>query len=138
MAFKKGNNPWNKGLTHKKDKRIPIKSKHPRWKGGRRMSNGYFLIKVPNHPNCKIDGYIYEHRLVMEKMIGRYLKQKEVVHHKNGNGLDNRPINLKLYSGSGKHIIKEHAKRNNLGRFIPQSRLLNIYIYINNINIGGN
>ena len=34
-----------------------------------------------NHPYCTKRGTILEHRLEVEKVIGRYLTPKEVVHH---------------------------------------------------------
>jgi len=51
------------------------------------------------------DGYRYEHRAVMEKLLGRRLVRSEVVHHKNGDKLDNRPENLELLGHS------EHCAR---------------------------
>lgn len=38
----------------------------------------------------------YEHQLVLEGKLRRRLRKGEVVHHKNGNGRDNRPSNLQL------------------------------------------
>ena len=74
------------------------------WKGGRIKANGYIKILQPNHPFCDDRGYVMEHRLVMEKHLGRFLHPKEQVHHLNGIRDDNRIENLKLLSGRGEHM----------------------------------
>jgi len=70
------------------------------WKGGRVVTkHGYVLAYCKGHPAATKAGvYVHEHRLVMEKMIGRYLVKGENVHHKNGNRSDNRPENLELWN----------------------------------------
>lgn len=86
---------------------------HYRWKGGRKiLKGGYIGIYISNKQS-----YVPEHRLVMEKHIGRKLKRKEIVHHINHNKQDNRIENLKLYESSGKHISENHINQNRFGRF---------------------
>lgn len=70
------------------------------YKGGRRKCRGYVLLLATDHPSPrKVGGrYMFEHRLVMEKMLGRYLMPHEEVHHKNGVRDDNRPENLELWA----------------------------------------
>jgi len=71
------------------------------WKGGRlKSTEGYIKIYLPEHPHGDIKGYILEHRVIMEKHIGRYLSPSEQVHHRNGIKNDNRIENLKLFSGN--------------------------------------
>ena len=78
--------------------------KNPSWKGGRwKISLGYVVVHSPNHLFKNADGYVYEHRLVVEKCIGRYLKPSEDVHHINGIRDDNRPENLMGFSGRSSH-----------------------------------
>jgi HNH endonuclease len=68
---------------------------HSCWKGGRIIdSNGYVKIWKPEHPYCQSDGYVFEHRLVLEEKLGRYLTEEEQTHHINHNRKDNRPENL--------------------------------------------
>ncbi len=68
------------------------------WKGGKiKDKDKYIRIHKPKHPFANSLGYIAEHRLVMEKILGRYLKKGEGVHHKNGKRHDNRPENLVLF-----------------------------------------
>ncbi len=78
------------------------------WKGGRKIDkDGYVLVHKPDHPNCNSSGYVREHRLVMEIVLGRYLLPTEVVHHKQ-EGLagkqNNDPSNLYLYETNAEHL----------------------------------
>lgn len=68
------------------------------WKGGRsRHKAGYIVIRVPEHPRAVKTAYVFEHILVMEDLLGRYLRPEETVHHRNGVKDDNRPENLELW-----------------------------------------
>ncbi len=79
---------------------------HPMWKGGKikKGGAGYIGIWKPDHERADHQGYVYEHTLVMEKMIGRLpVKGKESVHHINLEKTDNEPENLYLCD-YGTHI----------------------------------
>lgn len=65
---------------------------------------GYILVYAPDHPCKDRCGYVLEHRLVMEKHLGRYLNPNEIVHHINEDKTDNRIENLMLLDRA------EHAK----------------------------
>ena len=101
---------WNKGtkgicIAWNKGKKFPQFSmeKSYAWKGGKTIhSTGYIFIYIPTHPYAH-NGYVFEHRLVMEKHLGRYLKPEERVHHINKIKDDNRPENLKLFNNESEH-----------------------------------
>lgn len=78
-------------------------------------SNGYRKIYAPGNPFRDSDDYVLEHRLVAEKYLlteensveidgKRYLKPEYVVHHIDGNRLNNDVSNLMVLTRS------EHTK----------------------------
>ena len=73
------------------------------WKGGITIKDGYRFIRNNSHPYRNQRGYVREHRLVMEKHLGRYLTSKEVIHHINGDKLNNRIENLQLLANTKEH-----------------------------------
>ena len=76
-------------------------------------NKGYVLVYVPKHPNAHIDGYVMFHTVLMERAIGRYLTEDEVVHHINHNRKDNRLENLMLMDKKehmAMHMRERHAK----------------------------
>lgn len=111
--------PWPKGKPRSPETKAKIsafmtgwrtRETHPSWKGGVSLSQeGYVLVLMRDHPHAGHNGYVKEHRLVMERHLGRLLERDEIVHHVNGDKTDNRLENLELMRQS------EHVAEHRLG-----------------------
>jgi uncharacterized protein (DUF1330 family) len=97
---------------------------NPNWKGGKIVNpKGYILIRKSKHPKAN-NGYVFEHILIMENHIGRYLIKGEVVHHINGIRSDNRIENLKILTKKQHqklHFLKR-LKKNPKARFFGRNK----------------
>lgn len=103
--FSKGVKPHNfKGHTYTQAR-----------KGGKK----YRLLYKPDHPFSSAKGYVREHRFVMESMLGRSLRPNEIVHHKDGDTLNNDPSNLEIMNPLEHR--REHVKDSIHRRWHDQS-----------------
>lgn len=86
----------------------------PAFKNGRTVDgNGYVSVSVGRKKRK------YEHRMVMESHINRKLETNEVVHHKNGNKLDNRIENLVIMykcAHDRHHTTERHKRERKFGK----------------------
>lgn len=84
---------------------ISCSSSDTHWKGGR-------FVDIFGYAQVYAGGAKYkrEHRDVMEKHLGRKLSEDEIIHHINGNTLDNCIENLQVMTQS------EHARLHHKGK----------------------
>jgi predicted DNA-binding protein (UPF0251 family) len=117
------------GLRSKRGRGSPLEQNYF-WNGGRRTDkHRYVLVKCPGHPFATKSGYVREHRLVMERVLGRYLQPEEVVHHIDANPQNNHPDNLQVFSSNTEHFRHEWQENPNFStrdrqrkRYIDQAQ----------------
>jgi hypothetical protein len=70
------------------------------------IRNGYRLVLAHGHPRAQLPhGYVFEHVLVVERVLGYCLDKRHQIHHVNGNGLDNHPRNLVVCEDQRYHAL---------------------------------
>ena len=104
--------------------RLPAKARPDRnvfWRGGRTVDKaGYILIHAPDHPHATKGGYVREHRLVMERELGRYLLPDEVVDHRDTDTGNNDPSNLRLFASNADHL--RETLKGQVPQWTPEGR----------------
>lgn len=81
---------------------------------------GYVYELCPDHPKANPFGFVPQHRLVLERHLGRYLLSSEQVHHIDLNPLNNDLSNLQILSRS-EHLAM-HRKLEREQRYPPLTR----------------
>lgn len=124
MKGRHSGNEFKKGHIHSQETRKKIseslKGKYigknnPNWKSKRKIHKGYIYLYKPLHPFANNKRYVREHRSVIEKAMGRYLKPKERVHHWNEKRDDNHIENLCLFRQGSVHTrLHMFAFRHNI------------------------
>ena len=90
---------------------------HWNWRGGVYTDNyGYVHEFSPGHPYKRKSGYVRQHRLVLEKYLGRFLCPDEIPHHVDGVRNNNTIENIELCLGSVHSSFHNKGNKNSLGR----------------------
>ena len=75
------------------------------------MTHGYIRISVPSHPKANKRGQVYEHFVVAERALGRYLPNEAEVHHVNEVKSDNLNTNLVICENRAFHKLLHARER---------------------------
>jgi hypothetical protein len=90
--------------------------RNKRWRGGKMLKKdkkakiGYSFTAMPSHPKASQNGYVPDHVLIVEKILGKMLPLSAVVHHVDKNSLNNSPSNLVVCQDTQYHSLI-HARQ---------------------------
>ncbi len=85
---------------------MPSREAHWKWNGGKtKTEKGYIQTLMPNHPHANPKGYVREHIIIAEEILGRPLLDKEEPHHINETKDDNRKENILVCKNHKEHMM---------------------------------
>lgn len=100
----------------------------------KKIKSGYVLIYKPSHKYSQTkNGWIFEHRAIVEDFIKRSLKKGECIHHIDENKQNNNIENLMLFKNHGEHSsfhnkVKQFGFTNPILKQIEENRLKKVRI----------
>lgn len=69
--------------------------KNASWSGGRHQDqHGYIKVLLPDHPRADGCGYVFEHIVIAETALGKFIPEQHPIHHVNERPPDNAKTNL--------------------------------------------
>ena len=89
--------------TKEKLRQMKLCDRNPNWKDGIVHSGGYIHIYKPDHYFCNSRGYVKEHRLKYEEYHNCCLLKWAIIHHRNGDRMDQKNENLEVMT-QNKHM----------------------------------
>jgi hypothetical protein len=78
---------------------------HGNWKNGKRICKQHVCVYISSR------NYVPEHKLIVEKAMGKSLPPEAVVHHINRNPHDNRNVNLVVCQNHSYHQLLHQRQR---------------------------
>jgi hypothetical protein len=65
----------------------------------------YVRLHMPSHPAANSKGYVYEHTVIAERVLGKRMPNGAAVHHVNENTRDNSHTNLVICQDRAYHKL---------------------------------
>lgn|SRR3990167_9664363 len=90
----------------------------------KKSKSGYVIVYCPEHKHSKTkNGWIFEHRIVIENFINQGLKIGQCIHHIDLNKTNNKIENLMIFNSNKEHSswhnkLKRHGLTNPMKRFL--------------------
>lgn len=94
------------------NRRVLCGPRNSNWQGGTRHDkDGYVLVMKKTHPRSDANGYVFEHILVVETILGKSIPLYVEIHHVDGNKANNTPSNLVVCQDHGFHMLLHRRQK---------------------------
>ena len=99
-------------------RRKMVGENHGSWNGGKIVKSGYPATYNPEHPRAMKIGYVYDHLLVAEKILGRTPRRNEPIHHIDFDRKNSNEDNLLICRSHREHGLAHSSADNIMGILI--------------------